>query len=88
MRAMMTNFPTKLVVSAIGLAFLLATPAEAAKRKPRAEAAPRPLHLRATPPAPQSTAVYYGDKYLGADPDPRIRFELNRDLGAAFGGDN
>ena len=30
--------------------------------------------LRTTP-----NAVYYGDQYLGADPDPNIRFELRRE---------
>jgi hypothetical protein len=74
-----------LLLSVIGLAFLLATPAEAAKRKPRAEAATKQVYLRTVPP-PQSTAVYFGSEYLGADPDPRIRHELLRDLGAHFGG--
>ena len=75
-----------LLLPVIGLAFVLATPAEAAKRKPRAEAATKQLHFRTTTPPPQSTAVYYGSEYLGADPDPRIRHELLRDLTAHYGG--
>ena len=84
----MAKLPIKLVISAVSLAFALSGPAEAANRKHHAHAAPK-THLRAagTQPA-QSTAVYYGSKYLGSDPDPRIRHELQRDLGAAFGGDN
>lgn len=35
------------------------------------------------PPGP----IYYGSKYLGDDPDPFIRMQIWRDLGAAFGGD-
>jgi hypothetical protein len=34
------------------------------------------------PPGP----VYYGNQYLGNDPDPRVRLQLLRDLGAHFGG--
>jgi len=83
----MTNLPIKLVVSAIGVALLLASPAEAAKRKYHGTGASK-HYLRAVDAQPRSQSVYYGDKYLGSDPDPRIRYELRRDLGAAFGGDN
>jgi hypothetical protein len=80
--------PLALVASAVGLAVLLAAPAEAAKRKHRDHVAANP-HVRAVPAQPvRSTSVYWGDKYLGADPDPRIRFELYRDIGAAMGGLN
>ena len=31
-------------------------------------------------------AVYSGDQYLGADPDPNIRFELRREENWRYGG--
>jgi hypothetical protein len=78
--------PLALIASTVGLAVVLAAPAEAAKRKHRDHMAAKP-YVRAVPAQPvRSTSVYWGDKYLGADPDPRIRHELLRDLGAAFGG--
>ena len=82
----MSKLPIALVASAVGLALACAAPAEAAKRKHRGHVAARP-HVQVVPAQPvRSTSVYFGDKYLGADPDPRIRHELYRDLGAAFGG--
>ena len=82
----MRKLPIAFVVSAVGLALALASPADAAKRKYRSASAPK--QYMQTVDAPRSQSVYYGNKYLGADPDPRIRFELQRDLGAAFGGLN
>lgn len=77
----------RLVASAIGLAFLLATPAEAAKaRKHRTQVATKQV---AKPPASrtlESQTVYFQGHVLGADPDPRIRHEIARDLGKYFGG--
>jgi hypothetical protein len=83
----MTKLPITLLVSAIGIALLAASPAEAAKRKHHSAAAPK-QYMQAAEAPQRSQSVYYGDKYLGSDPDPRIRYELRRDLGAAFGGDN
>ena len=31
--------------------------------------------------------LYNGQDYLGDDPDPFIRFSINRDLGARYGGE-
>ena len=83
----MRKLPIAFVVSAVGLALALASPADAAKRKYRTASAPK-QYVRAVDAPPHSQSVYYGNKYLGSDPDPRIRHELRRDLGAAFGGDN
>jgi hypothetical protein len=33
-----------------------------------------------------SNAVYSGDKYLGSDPDPNVRFELRREENWRTGG--
>jgi hypothetical protein len=32
--------------------------------------------------------LYFGNTYLGDDPDPNIRFQIWRDLGARFGGED
>ena len=82
------------VATMMGLAAVLAlltTSADAAQpRKYRRHAAGpstvavAPLQRGANlfPPGP----VYYSRDYLGNDPDPRIRLQLQRDLGAHFGG--
>jgi hypothetical protein len=31
--------------------------------------------------------LYFGDVYLGDDPDPNIRFQLLRDISGRLGGD-
>ena len=37
---------------------------------------------------PAGPLYYNGGEYLGDDPDPNIRFQLWRDLGAHFGSEN
>ena len=32
--------------------------------------------------------IYNGQDYLGDDPDPNIRFQIKRDLGAHYGGND
>ena len=88
----MTNFWMKLLASACALVFLLAVPADAKQSRtqrkhvvPRTTAGMAAPVYRGTnlfPPGP----VMYGSHYLGNDPDPFIRLQLQRDLGAAFGG--
>jgi len=87
----MISFPVKMLVAAIGLAFLVTTPADAQSRKQRKPAAAAATgitvnpHYRGAhlfPPGP----VMYGSDYLGDDPDPFIRQQILRDLGAHFGG--
>jgi hypothetical protein len=92
----MASLPVKLMVSAIGLAFVLAAaaPADAAKaRKHKKHAATHADRVTTNskywgtdkfPAGP----VYNGPDYLGDDPDPNIRFQLLRDLGAHYGGEN
>lgn len=79
----------KYVLTAIGLALVLSSAAEAARKRMHrpqigsAHAARSAGHapvVRASPP------VVFGDRVIGADPDPRIRHQLLRDLGAVFGG--
>jgi len=92
----MASLPVKLVVSVIGFALVLttATSADAGKaRKHKKHAAAHAAKVTANsrywgtdkfPAGP----VYNGNDYLGDDPDPNIRFQLLRDLGARYGGDN
>jgi hypothetical protein len=84
----------RLVVSAAGLAFLLATPAEAANaRKHKTTVAAKQTTSKqkirpAVARAPSSNDVYFQGLYMGTDPDPRIRHEIARDLSKFFGGDD
>ena len=88
----MTSSPIIASASVVILALTLAVPAEAAKvRKHKKLAAPQTVaatsYYRGAnlfPPGP----VMYGNQYLGTDPDPFIRSQLLRDLGAHFGGDD
>jgi hypothetical protein len=63
---------TKIVLTAFGLAALLATPAFAQKH-----------HHRAYAPGPYASVnapnAVEGQTVIGTDPDPQIRFELERD---------
>ena len=83
--------PVKLLVSAAGLAMLLAAPVDAAQSgknrkgveaRPAAAVPPRERGTNLFPPGP----VMYGHVYLGNDPDPFIRSQILRDLEARFGG--
>jgi hypothetical protein len=58
---------TKIVLTAFGLAALIATPAFAQKHAHRAPAD-----------GPYASVVENG-RAIGTDPDPQIRFELERD---------
>ena len=91
----MTSIPVKLILSAVGLAFVLAaaSPAEAAKARKHKSHAARAAkvtvnsHYRGTHLFPAGP-IYNGPDYLGDDPDPNIRFQILRDLGAHYGGEN
>jgi hypothetical protein len=92
----MASLPVKLMASAIGLAFVLAAtaPAGAAKvgkhkRHAAAHAAKTTTNSRywGTDLFPAGP-VYNGSDYLGDDPDPNIRFQIKRDLGAHYGGES
>jgi hypothetical protein len=92
----MASLSIKLIISAAGLAFVLAaaTSADAAKaRKHKRQATAHAAKVVANsrywgqnlfPAGP----VYHGTEYLGDDPDPNIRFQILRDLGAHYGGND
>ena len=83
----------KAIAGATIVAFILAASAEAAQPRKHKKRVAQPIVVAASPayrganlfpPGP----VMYGNQYLGTDPDPFIRSQLLRDLGAHFGGDN
>ena len=87
----MSTLATKLIVLTAALAVIAAAPADAKTRKH----AHKKVAVAHNAKAEQRCAgearfacgpLYYnGGEYLGSDPDPNIRFQLWRDLGARFG---
>jgi hypothetical protein len=87
----MPVLPTKSLLTAISVALLFSSSAEAAKKHHgRAHVATshaaRSAHAAAYRTAASPPMVVFGARVIGTDPDPRIRHELLRDLGAVFGG--
>jgi hypothetical protein len=87
-----------IAVAAIGLAFVLASPAEAAKagkQKNSATSAHVVKHRQtaAVVPAPGGAyqggvmrgPLYNGQDYLGDDPDPNVRAFLTKNLSGRYG---
>jgi hypothetical protein len=87
-----------IVVSAIGLAFVLASPAEAAKagKQKKSAATAHVVKHRQTAqvvPAPGGDyqggvmrgPLYNGQDYLGDDPDPNVRAFLLKNLSGRYG---
>lgn len=92
----MSSVPVKLMVSAVALAFALAAaaPAHAAKARKYKKRLAAPAatvtvnsRYRGTNLFPAGP-IYNGSDYLGDDPDPFIRSQILRDLGAHYGGEN
>jgi hypothetical protein len=88
----MKNLTLTLIASAVGLAFVMAVPAEAAKKKPRHRSG---VNAHAMVPGGTTAEyqggvlagpLYNGQDYLGDDPDPNIRAYLLRDLSGRYGG--
>ena len=70
------NKNLKVLLSAVALAALVAVPAVAKSRTQQLHTAPAPAY--------RNTTVIEAGQWLGADPDPRIRFELRRDGDASW----
>jgi hypothetical protein len=91
----MASLAAKLTASAIGLALVLAVgPADAAKAHKQKKHVPAHAatatansHYRGTNLFPAGP-IYNGNDYLGDDPDPFIRSQILRDLGAHYGGES
>ncbi len=88
----MKNRSIAMVASAIGLTFVLASPADAAKKKHhyRSGTAANAMVPGGTTANYQGGVLagplYNGQDYLGDDPDPNIRAYLLRDLSGRYGG--
>ena len=86
----MSSLPLKLLGLVLVSAFVLASPADAAKSRKHKQAATAETagsQYRGTNlvrPGP----LYFSGVYLGDDPDPNIRFQILRDITGRFGGDS
>jgi hypothetical protein len=69
---------TKMLFTALGLATLVATPAFAEKPT-QAQRTYSNSYNGAYASAGQPGPLVYGGRVIGTDPDPSIRFELDRD---------
>ena len=87
----MMTLPVKILISACALVFVMSLPADAKQQRKHRKHVAAPTAAFAGPvyrgtnlfpPGP----VMYGTEYLGNDPDPFIRSQILRDLGAHFGG--
>jgi hypothetical protein len=92
----MKTLSTTLFISAIGLAFVLASPAEAAKsskhKNQSAAHAKKPRQTAAVvaagtgyPGGVMAGPLYNGLDYLGDDPDPNVRAFLIKNLSGRYG---
>ena len=90
----MESFP-KLILLAIGLAFLLtaSAPADAASKVRKQKrhiaqttASTKTTHYRGTH-LFRAGPLYNGPDYMGDDPDPFIRSQIMRDISGRYGGD-
>ena len=83
----MKSFNSKLALSIVALAALVATPALAAEEAQHPAPSSRTqLYNSTANPAGTGNTVFGTDgRVIGADPDPQIRSELLRDAGSAEG---
>ncbi|MFZ0424289.1 MAG: hypothetical protein WAL80_15550 [Xanthobacteraceae bacterium] len=85
----MASPSVKPLACALGLALLLTSSAAWAKKQKKPvhhqTSAANAEHCRGANLAPCGP-VYFENYYLGDDPDPFIRSQIQRDLGAKFGG--
>ena len=88
----MSSLPIKVTLAAVAAIFVIATPASAEKARKHKKVATVSKTERASPAHRGTNLVpagplYFGDVYLGDDPDPNIRFQLLRDISGRMGGD-
>ena len=92
----MSYLPVKLIVLSIAVAFVAAGPGDAIGQTQPKKRMAAPAPVSAAKPAVRTTdrsafppgPVYFGNDYLGDDPDPFIRSQILRDLGARYGGES
>jgi len=85
------SLSVKMIMAAAAIAVGLTSVADAKSRKARKPVAARAQvtvnpHERGANLFPPGPVMYGPNDYLGDDPDPFIRLQLMRDLGAHFGG--
>jgi hypothetical protein len=86
----MRSLLVRILASACALVFVLASAGDAKSRKTKKQPGtptvvtvyPAQWGANLFPPGP----IFYSNEYLGEDPDPFIRQQIWRDLGAHFGG--
>ena len=91
----MSSLPLKVLVAVFVAAFAFATSAKAEnteKVRKHKKVATTSKTVRADPYHRGTNLVpagplYFGDVYLGDDPDPNIRFQLLRDISGRLGGE-
>jgi hypothetical protein len=86
----MPSLPPRLFGLVLASAFVLASPADAAKSRKHKKASAietASVYYWGTNLVPAGP-IYFGPMYLGNDPDPNIRFQIMRDLSVRFGGDS
>jgi hypothetical protein len=78
-----------LLTFAVGIALVTPaaaqTPAPAKKKQMLTRGAPSAITYRGTDKFPAGP-LYHGNDWLGDDPDPFIRLQIQRDLSARYGG--
>jgi hypothetical protein len=86
----MSSLPLKLLAVAMVAAFAFTSPADAAKRKHKkaADAYAKVEGKNQGTNLFRAGPLYFGEVYLGDDPDPNIRFQLWRDLSGRLGGED
>src|SRR6185295_1168689 len=85
MSSLTAKFLAAVIALATAIAPALASETVKKKRvKHKTVAAERSAQYRGTDKFPAGPLYYNGGEYLGDDPDPNIRFQLWRDLGARF----
>jgi hypothetical protein len=88
----MVSLPLKAAVAAMAAIFVIASPANAEKARKHKKVAAvskteRVDHTHRGTNLVPAGPLYFGDVYLGDDPDPNIRFQLLRDISGRLGGD-
>ena len=88
----MSSLLLKIFVAAIAAAFAFGAPANAEKVRKHKKVAETSKTVRSDPYHRGTNLVpagplYFGDVYLGDDPDPNIRFQLLRDISGRLGGE-
>jgi hypothetical protein len=86
------SLPLRVFVATVSAAFVLASPADAAKKSKHKKVVSASTTTQADPQHRGTNLfpagpLYFSGVYLGDDPDPNIRFQLWRDISGRLGGE-